>query len=181
MIAERQDFFGMNLETRHDRRVFVLGYCGLFLLLILLGVFWNHYVFLGGMLQSVALASGLGGLGSGGPVKSFSGRQRAVGDLSATTASFPVQTLNLESQLPTGKEMVTLDERETTERDRAHFAAFRLLRFTAAPLCLLLTLALYEVPRLTVTYAPAVLWTVIMLVLTLPQLVILWTEPDALA
>lgn len=180
MIAEQQDFFGLNLATRHDRRLFVLGYCGVFFLLILLGVLWNPYVFLGGMMQSVALAAGLGGLRNGGPVKSFSGRQRAVGDLSATTASFPVQTLNLESQLPTGKEMVRLDERETTERDRAHFMAFRLLRFTAAPLCLLLTLALYDSPHLAVVYGPGVLWTVIMLMLTLPQLVILWTEPDVL-
>lgn len=179
MIAE-QTLFGLNMGQRKDRRVFVLGYCTFLLAFVALGVLWNQGFLFGGVLQSVVLAGVLGGIRGGGPVRPFSGRQREAGDFTVTTANFPVQTLNLEHRLPTSEQLVRLDERERSERDEAHFVAFRLLRYTAGPLCLALALLLYDLPRLAIRFGPAMLWTVLMLILSLPQLVILWTEPDAL-
>jgi hypothetical protein len=113
-------------------------------------------------------------------VKAFSGHQRDAGDFTVTTATFPVQSLNLEHRLPTAEKRDHLDERERSERDEAHYVAFKLLRYTAGPLCLGLALLLYDLPRLAVRFGPAMLWTVLMLILSLPQLVILWTEPDVI-
>ncbi len=177
MIAP-QTLFGLSMERRHDRRLFVLGYATFLALFIVLGVVWNEGFLFGGMLQSVLLAGVLGGIRPGGPVKRFSGKETAGDDLTVTTASFPVQTLNLDHRLPDAGKKIALDERETGERDRAHYTAFRLLRWIAMPVCTLLALALHDLPRVAERYGPAVLWALLMLILSLPQTVILWTEPD---
>lgn len=179
MIAA-QTLFGLNMAQRRARRIFVLGYCALLLVFLALGTVWNRGFLFCGAFQSVLLAGVLGGIRGGGPVKPFSGRQREPGDFTVTTASFPVQALNLEQRLPTAAQLVRLDERERSERDEAHFTAFRLLRYLAGPLCLVLILLLYDLPKVATRIGPAILWTVLMLILSLPQLVILWSEPDAI-
>ena len=129
MIAD-QMLFGLNMERRQDRRILVLGYCGFTLAFLILGLLWNRGLLFGNLAGTLLIGGGLGGIRGGGPVKKFNGREIPSDDLSTTTASFPVQTLNLQGQLPRADQIVHLDERETTERDRAHFTAFRLLRWT---------------------------------------------------
>lgn len=179
MIAA-QTIFGLSTERRHDRRVLVVGYCGFMLVFLLLGLVWTRGFLFGNLAGTFLIAGGLGGIRGGGPVKRFSGREIAADDLTTTTASFPVQVLNLEGQLPAADKAVMLDERETGERDRAHFTAFRMLRWVVLPLCVLLGLLLEVNPHLAHIYGPAVLWVIALLVLSLPQLVLLWTEPDGL-
>ena len=175
-----QDIFGLSTERRHDRRLLVLGFCTFMLLFLLLGLLWNQGFLFGNLAGTILIAGGLGGIRGGGPVKRFNGRETPGDDLTTTTASFPVQTLNLEGQLPAADKVIVLDERETGERDHAHFVAFRLLRWIAAPICIVLAAACLANPKAAGRYAPAVLWVLLLLLLSLPQLVLLWTEPDGL-
>lgn len=178
MIAD-QEFLGLKMERRHDRRVFVLGFCAFMCAFLFLGLWWTRGLLFGNLAATVILAGSLGGIRGGGPVKRFNGRDTPA-DPTVTDAEFPVQTLNLQNQLAPADGAVHLDERETTERDRAHFLAFRVLRWSAAPLCILLGTGAMLNPKVAMTYVPAFLWLLLITILSLPQLVLLWTEPDGL-
>jgi hypothetical protein len=72
----------------------------------------------------------------------------------------------------------SLDERETGERDRIHFLAYRIACVLAMILALILfVLNDYEFAWMS-RVAPVFLFALTIILLGLPQTLILWTEPD---
>jgi hypothetical protein len=111
--------------------------------------------------NSIVCTGLLGGVRGGGPVRAFRGVRWIPW---ATTEPSDVYT--------------PLDERETRERDRMHFIAYTLARWLT-----LLLFALYillgaihaEWLRLA---GPLILFLITLMLWSLPQTLILWTEPD---
>jgi hypothetical protein len=116
---------------------------------------------------TIALGSLLGGLRQGGPVKPYGKVPQPEG----------VQTLNLAGRR-SFEESVPLDERERGRRDHAHFTAYRILYVTLACAALPYLICLLNLPQLTERATPPLLWAFFVYVLSLPQCVLLWTEPD---
>jgi predicted MFS family arabinose efflux permease len=177
MIQENRKFLGLfSIHTRRSRRRLVLGYT---LLLLTLGAvaIARPKSFLPVMVcQCFTLGGLLGGIASGGPVKRYESGNRFADDPSLTTAAYPVQTLNLSGHLLNPDQM--LDEREHAERDRAHYMAYKILRFVVPAFCLGFAYLLWILPAVFVHAAPGILWLLVLVVLSLPQIVLLWAEPD---
>lgn len=172
MIRETT-FFGVPLQSRRKRRLIVVAYYGLvgaLPLLILAGAHW----LLGTLLsQTFILGTLLGGLKSEGPVKRFEG---------ADVDGYAEQTISL--NLNGGERKPTrtyLDEREIHERDHAHYRAYGILRWMLATVAVGYWLMLDLRLRWLATWTPVVLWTLLLVALSLPQAVLLWTEPDTIA
>jgi fatty acid desaturase len=113
------------------------------------------------------LRSLLGGYRRGGMVRPF---------LVAKPGPEQVQSLFVKRK-PFGQDS-PLDERETGERDRIHFLAYRI----ALAIALMMGLILFVICgysfqwmcRLTLVF----FFALIVILLGLPQTIILWTEPD---
>jgi hypothetical protein len=116
---------------------------------------------------TIALGGLLGGLRQGGPVKPYGKVPQPEG----------VQTLNLAGRRPF-EESTPLDERELGRRDHAHFTAYRILYVTLAFAAAAYLVCLLNAPQLTERATPPLLWSFFVYVLSLPQSVLLWTEPD---
>jgi hypothetical protein len=176
MIHKRM-YFGISMSPRRNRRTLVVVYW------CVMAVFL--YAFLGGWpeashsrkalefvvlfaIQAVMLLPQLlGGVRAGGVVKPFRKASLQAGD---------VQTL-LHPTTRFGED-APLDERETGERDRMHFLAYTLTRWFA-----LLLLAIYALIAANFPAALRQTGTIFLCLLTLslwslPQTLILWTEPD---
>jgi hypothetical protein len=165
--------------SRSRRRMLVVGYgCFLaFLCFAFLRYQTRHgsedmglwFVF-----QLLAVLPGLlGGVRGGGLVKPFRGvhwvpMQEQGG----------VQTLLKPANGPAILQDISLDEREMHERDRVHFVAYTLARWFA-----LLLFVIYGVlGALQVSWfgrvGPFFLFLLTVTLWSLPQSIILWTEPD---
>ena len=135
----------------------------------------------GNLLQTFVLATMLGGLRGGGPVKSFSGRKPRL-PLITDESQDGTHTLDLDGRAERRNRIAyALDERDREQRDHAHYVAYRIVRWA---LCMAATLgwaAWFLLQGRFVALAPALLWLVALLALSLPQAVILWTEPDSTA
>jgi hypothetical protein len=182
MIVEQYKIFGVPVSQRRTRRVLVVGYwC---LVAFFCRVFLLHQAHHGIedmgpwiVLPAIFNLSGLlGGVRAGGAVKPFSGAHWISN--SPSTAGEGTQTL-FGTGLRTGAdEGWALDERERLERNGVHFVAYTIARWFA-----LLLLAIYaalgaahvawfnRIGPFFVFLLTQVLWS-------LPQSLILWTEPD---
>jgi hypothetical protein len=173
----------VNLSLRRQRRALVVCiYAGLAVAMALLGVL-DQWRTSGYYLVFLALGVNhflLGGYGRGGLVRPFGGQPRSE------RVPSPVIPLGLYLRLthaaPEGE--WRSDEREVAARDRAHFQAYQCLSVAICVMWLLsgwATAKSASVPVLHTIAAevlyPAVLAAVV-LMLTLPQAILLWTEPD---
>lgn len=123
----------------------------------------------------------LGGYGRSGLVRPFDGKAPRE-----TTMPPPVIPLGLymrmSSSLPEGD--WRSDERETKLRDRAHFQAYQWISGALAALWLLSGWATVKSSAFPILHSMAewllypVVLIAVMLMLTLPQAILLWTEPD---
>ena len=168
-MIESTTFLGMPLRTRHQRRTLVVGYYVVLLLFTALALWKMQGMLVVLLPQTIILGGLLGGIKMGGPVKPYA----APGALESTG---PVVSLNLQGRRRFGSS-VPLDEREQTQRDHAHYTAYRILAVT---LCLAVALcwmpldsqALWLKQRESI-----LLWVLLVYALSLPQSVLLWTEP----
>jgi fatty acid desaturase len=175
MISVDQKFFGISIARRRTRRVFVIGIwcagvlCGL---AFLHGAVSHRDRALGfwaimALQLILQLPNFLGGFRSGGMVRPF---------LAAKPGPEQVQSL-FGPRKPFGQD-APLDERETGERDRIHFLAYRIALAIALVMGLILfVLCGYSfqwISRLTLFF----FFALIVILLGLPQTIILWTEPD---
>jgi hypothetical protein len=123
----------------------------------------------------------LGGTTFGGLVKPFHNRRRITYD-----SPQPFLLLKLRTYLPTpGEESDYLnDERELYQRGYAHYRAYQVIGIAVV---LILTLSLFRmqnaewfrwIPVTPDTLYYGLLLIVVVLFLTLPQSILLWTEPD---
>jgi len=122
----------------------------------------------------------LGGYNFGGLIKPFSGKppQR-----SEAPSPFLLLALRVYQPEPSRSEYRS-DERELQQRDRAHYQAYQGLAVLMAVLWMLTGWSTFA-PKLLawVPGSPALLiyglvLATVVLVLTLPQAILLWTEPD---
>jgi hypothetical protein len=89
-----------------------------------------------------------------------------------------VQTLNLDGRKPFGSYWSPLDERERSQRNFAHYTAYRILRWTLGFACCAYWLSLNWSDAWLSTKGPILAWILLVYVLSLPQSVLLWTEPE---
>ncbi|HTF65613.1 MAG TPA: hypothetical protein VK638_23295 [Edaphobacter sp.] len=170
-MIEQATFLGMPIRTHRQRQLLVIVYY-LFVLCMGLFYFWIGWRYIWFAVPQMLTLGGLfGGIKIGGPVKFYNDR-----DLSLSSG---IQSLNLSrpfSFIP------ALDEREKARRDAAHFLAYRILIVS-----LFLMSAAVLVPhsmsssshytwvagRVQVVFLFLVIYAV-----SLPQSVLLWTEPQ---
>jgi hypothetical protein len=175
----------VDMAQRARRRALVVGiYSGLAALFV--GMWfadqWHAtgtYVFWAAML---ACRLFLGGYYSGGLVKPFTGKGPRQ---SAMATPLQLLQLRLYRTLPDeGDRAYRNDERELHQRDRAHYQAFQALGITVvvawivAYMGMLKPMWLALIPMTPFQMFYGLTLVTLMLFLTLPQCILLWTEPD---
>ncbi len=175
-MIEQSKFLGISLETRRNRRLIVLAYYALLLLLVAVGIYHKRLFLMSMLAQTVTLGGLFGGIKRGGMVKPYTERANLQADPGE------LQQLGLSGRR-TFAALDPLDERETAERDHAHFVAYRIFCLTLA-LCFLgyalAGIASDFTAKLLASNALCLLWFLTVYAYSLPQSVILWTEPDPL-
>jgi hypothetical protein len=177
-MINKGKLLGIPLARRRTRRWLVIGFWTLALSLILpisprigpggtiLGLpsWWSIYFF-------VALIGFLGGNRDGGAVRAFEGRTPDKSKMANDTFMTPEDIAERKRR----ESEIRLDERDVNLRNAAHYKAYSALRwiiflvfpFTAAP-----------PPREPLFLRPFLLLTLFLVVWSLPQTLILWSEPD---
>jgi hypothetical protein len=172
-MIEQTSFPGVTLRTQRSRRTLVLIYYGI-LVLGLGALLWKQKFLPGAILiQTFTLGSFFGGIRSGGLVKPYSERTPEP-DQSC------LQELNLSGIRPFSMRKM-LDERELHERDHAHYTAYRILRWSFCAFAGVFVLGMVWQPGFFTRNAPNIFWGLTVYVLSLPQSVILWNEPELLS
>ncbi len=175
MIQETK-FWGIPIKTQRQRRLLVVGYYVLFAAAASVGIWLGPKAWGDLFIFTLVLGGLLGGIQYEAPVKAYEEIRlpMAMGD--------GTQTLNLsgrrESRLWT-----PLDERERGERDHAHYTAYRILRWSIGVMALGYGFSLawthpgarWDLGK----QMPVLVWMLLVYVLSLPQAVVLWTEPPA--
>ena len=174
-MIEQTKFLGMPLKTQRQRRLVVVLYYVLFAAMAGAG-FWLGPKVWGDLITFTLVLGGLlGGIQYGAPVKAFEEIQlpMAMGD--------GTQTLNLSGRRQ-NRPWTPLDERERIERDHAHYTAYRILRWSLGLVALVYVFSLnwthsgakWDLGK----HLPVMVWVLVVYVLSLPQAVVLWTEPQ---
>ena len=171
-VLEQTQFLGMPLKTQKQRRLLVVLYYAVRLGLAVVGLWINKRDWGPLVAQTFVVGGLLGGIRIGGPVKIY---EEPILPLDMEGA---VQTLNLSGRKRFDSTWSSLDERERGQRDMAHYTAYRILRWSFG----LFVLGYFGVSA----FAPAwladktlfLLWLFLLYVLSLPQAVVLWTEPE---
>jgi hypothetical protein len=166
MITQTR-FLGMPLVTQVQRRRIVVGYYLLLGLTSLPMLILDKPITVLLAIQALTIGGLFGGIQPGGPVKSYQGASGA--DPSG------IQSLNLSGAKPWNG-FAPLDERETTERDSAHYRAYVILRILLVLFVGIYFVLLRIIPRWLTHNSPTLLWLLTVVIISLPQSVILWTE-----
>ncbi len=186
-MVEQTSFLGMKLRTQRQRRVLVVAYYTVLLTVAIVGLARPGQRDIVGLFQfTFWMCLVLGGIFGRGPVKSY---------------TRPVLPLDLEDGFSAwdkkGDELLTLgigggkasrggevstaweplDEREQTERDHAHYEAYRILRWTLGIAVIAYWISLHWMYAWMDGKLPVLAMVVLVYVLSLPQAVVLWTEP----
>lgn len=174
-MIQQSTFLGISLRTVAHRRGLVLAYYALVFTFLAVMLIERDGSFLPGamIVQTLTLGALFGGFKAGGPVKGYNGKP-------SHDEENPVTTLNL-----SGRSVFTrtylLDERERAARDYAHYVAYRILLLTLATFMVLIVLTITWTELFFQRNAVTFLWVILVYALSLPQSVILWTEPEPLA
>ena len=181
MIREQYRIFGVRIAGRRARRWLVAGYWAL-MLLICVG-FLLHQTRHGvealnpwGLLPIFAgIVSLLGGVKVGGAVKPFSGRQYMG---SPTPGDEGGLTLLGHKSIYPPEDSGILDERDRNQRDAVHYVAYTAVRWLALALLFLYGAIGAAHASWFPRVGPFLLFLLTLVLWSLPQTVILWTEPD---
>lgn len=177
-MISRMSFLGFPLRTTAQRRLLVCLYYGLLLTLTLVGLARQRRLPFSLMLQTVIFGGMLGGIRAGGPVKAYS---EPVFDEDSDRDARPIQLgLNaVRDRVARPRYWTPLDERETAVRDHAHFVAYRMLLWVAGVSAVAYWCTWQWAPAMLGSQAPLLVWLLLLVALSLPQGVLLWTEPGA--
>ena len=180
-MIEHSSFFGLPLRNTTQRRRLVILYYAIVLAMAAFGV-RSEKLLSGALVAQTFFLGGLfGGIRAGGLIKPY--REPKL-PLSGDDPDGTPITLNLNGRSPRtwGRFPWTpLDEREREQVEHAHFIAYRLL---ASGLCALGAAAVLwmslapDVGRRMSHAAPLLFWLLLVVALSLPQSVLLWTEPN---
>ena len=169
-MIQNTSFLGISLRTLAHRRALVIAYYALLLAFVAVPLYRHKLMTTALVAQSFLLGTLFGGLKAGGPVKSYA-------ETPAPEEVNPLTTLNLSGRLPFRRGYL-LDERERATRDHAHYVAYRLLLLSL----FVATFAVFLSLHWTLTFfnenSTTLLWLLLVVALSLPQAVILWTEPE---
>jgi hypothetical protein len=179
MKTTRRFLIFIPVETQRSRRAIVVGYYAALIAFAILFLWLRgpaKYVLL--LPLTYLCAAMLGGLSVRGPVRLFSQWQRKFKDGSAwgIDGSRPHPYLK-------GRPLISpidrLDEHDIATRDRAHYLAYSTLRWPAIAAALLAPIFLLDAtPAQVGRILLIVSVPVSILFFSLPQAIILWTEPD---
>jgi hypothetical protein len=171
-VIIQKRLFGIPLVTQAQRRRAVVAYYLLIVLAILPALIRSKIMGIDMAIQSLMIGSIFGGFIFGGPVKPYIG--------TSADGSIPsgIQNLNLGAAKPWGA-IVPLDERESAERDAAHYSAYVILRWSLFPITIIYFLLLGVVPQWVVHNSPTLFWLLVVVIISLPQSVILWNEASS--
>jgi len=159
MINANEKPFGFSIARRSTRRIVVIAYAALMGIGIYEFLIRQNFRGLGNFgpwLYLIPLM--LGGVTRDGLVKPFRPSQRG---------------LELFRRRKGG-----LDEREIEERDRIHYLAHNITRWLAAVLFFVFTFCVQSSPAALAQIGTAFLFLIALSLWSLPQCMILWTEPD---
>lgn len=174
MITETT-FLGLPLRTPAQRRTLVVLYYALLVSMAAIGAHARNLP-VALLAQTFIFGGLLGGIRPGGPVKAYAEPRLPLGGTEDTRPL--VLGLTAATRLALGRrEWSPLDERETHQRDRAHYQAYRLLRWCLGFGAAVYLLTWSYAPKRMEPEAPILLWFLLVFVLSLPQAVLLWTEP----
>jgi hypothetical protein len=178
MIKKRK-LLGIPLARRQTRRLLVIGYWTVALSLVLVvslltgrdgTVFGLPFISL--LYLSVLLMVGLlGGDGKRGAVRAFEGRTSE----GQVAADYTYMTPEDIAERKRREIEIRLDERDVNLRNTAHYKAYSALRWI---IFLVFVFTAFPLPREPFFLRPFLLSTLFLVVWSLPQTIILWTEPD---
>ena len=175
-MVEQTSFLGMPLKTQKQRRLLVVLYYAVLLGFAVAGIWVGKQAWGSLAAQTLIFGGLLGGIRIGGPVKMYTQPHLPL-DMDST-----VHTLNLAGRKPfdtySTYSWVPLDERERMQRDTAHYTAYRILRWAFGGFVLAYFLGSVWVPVWLADKTLFLLWLFLLCVLSLPQAVVLWTEPE---
>jgi hypothetical protein len=176
--------FTINMRSRSRRRALVLLVYLLLSAMLAASLRWVPSTLgsVGWLIPLIALINRMifGGLTTRGLVRPFSSSLRPVWFSDDPPPSSRIDRW-FWRRSPSRKDLQA-DERDDRRRDRVHYISYRILAFLT-----MLVWGLFEVVRsgplfgtrgLPFNFALAVALAVPMLALTLPQAILLWTEPD---
>lgn len=179
MISESAQPFGLSMARRSTRRALVVGYWLLIALFFVLYEWATAKALTRGRIGQPLLPlqvlfflpALLGGVRMGGAVKPFRGVHWV-----------PLQERE-ETQTLFGKPdaqlaEADLDERETGQRDRVHFLAYTVSRWLVLGLMIVYCAVSAWNPAASQRFGAACFYLVALTLWSLPQSMILWTEPD---
>ena len=173
-MIQQTKFLGIPLRTLENRRTLVVCYYVFLLVFATIPLARHKFMPEVLIIQTLTIGGMFGGIKALGPVKPYSDSQLPVdGDTS------PIQQLGL-GAAPARVPSPSLDEREQAERDHAHYVAYRILRWSLTVITFFIWFLSSVAPASLVNNGPTLLWVLLVLVLSLPQSVILWTEPEPL-
>lgn len=157
-------------RKQQRRRWLVVLYCSMVVTFVVLGLARQRFLYGILIIQVINLPGLLGGVRVGGLVKTFNSE-------AAARREDYILRLGIASEL---KPIVTqlLDERETFERDRIHYRAYVLLRIGFLIAAVLYWVGSSSGSQWLMRNTPMLLWLAVIVVWSLPQLMILWIEPD---
>jgi hypothetical protein len=173
-MIQQTKFMGMPLKTQRQRRLLVVLYYLLIAAMAGVGFCLGPKAWVDLIVFTLGLGGLLGGISYEAPVKAY---ERLPGPLDADGP----QTLNLSGRRE-NRLWTPLDERERVERDQAHYTAYRILRWSLGVGASVYVFSLnWTHPGATWDlgkHLPVVVWVLVVYVLSLPQAVALWTEPQ---
>ena len=179
MKPTRKFLFFIPVERQRSRRALVIGY---YLIFLLFGVFTVRFRGPGryDSLLPLALywATLLGGLSFSGPVRTFSRWQREL-RLHTEDRRAPASLAWKYVVKPVNPPIDRLDEHDIAVRDRAHYLAYSALRWPAiAAVFVCGGFILFDTPQQVAHALYLLSVPVAVLFFSLPQVIILWNEPD---
>lgn len=175
----RRFLFFIPITTRRSRRILVIGYY-LFFIAFAAFLLWlkglDHYDAL--LPFAYLCAPMLGGIIAGGPVRLFSQWQRNV-IVGGERRGEPPRSLSGYAAFRPAAFADRLDEHDIARRDRAHYLAYSALRWPAIAAALFSLMFIMDSTPEKVAHILLILSVpVAVLFFSLPQTILLWTEPD---
>jgi hypothetical protein len=180
MRTRKPFFFFFSLETQSRRRALVIAFYGFFAALTIGVLLWRGPSSLNKLLQlAVTCTMFLGGITAFGPVRPFSRWHRRIpgGSTQSFVANRPHPWL-------AGRRLYDLDalrfdEHDMAMRDRAHYLAYAAMRWPILVSAMLVPAMIYTAGIAAFARLLLLLcFPFCVLFLSLPQAIILWTEPD---